>query len=91
MIARLTGNIICDKIRKIVYIILAVITPKTEKRCFTVTLLFTDDEFSLEDGAYDLIICNHVLEHVTDYKRALQELRRILSPGGKLIISFPVQ
>ncbi|MBR4183626.1 MAG: oligosaccharide flippase family protein [Lachnospiraceae bacterium] len=44
----------------------------------------------LEDGAYDLIICNHVLEHVTDYERALRELHRILSPEGKLIISFPV-
>ena len=44
----------------------------------------------LGDGAYDLIICNHVLEHVTDYKRALRELHRILSPEGKLIISFPV-
>ncbi len=44
----------------------------------------------LEDASYDLIICHQVLEHVTGYKRALHELRRILSPGGKLIISFPV-
>lgn len=44
----------------------------------------------LEDGSYDLILCNHVLEHVNDYKKTLSELRRVLSNNGKLIISFPI-
>ena len=44
----------------------------------------------LEDASYDLIICNHVLEHVPDYGQALTELKRILRPGGRLLISFPV-
>ncbi len=44
----------------------------------------------LNDESYDLIICNHVLEHVTDYKKALAELYRIVKPGGNVIISFPV-
>ena len=36
------------------------------------------------------LFCNHVLEHVKEYKKALEELRRILKPGGKLICSFPI-
>ncbi len=43
-----------------------------------------------KEGSYDWIFCNHVLEHVHDYKRALKELHRILKPGGHLICSFPI-
>ena len=48
------------------------------------------EDTKLPDGSYDMIICNHVLEHVLDYKKALKELYRILSPNGRIIISFPV-
>lgn len=44
----------------------------------------------LKDCMYDIVICNHVLEHVSSYEKALSELNRILVPGGKLIISFPI-
>lgn len=44
----------------------------------------------LPNASYDIVICNHVLEHVDDYKLALQELRRILSPDGLLVCSFPI-
>ena len=44
----------------------------------------------LPGGSYDAVICNHVLEHVNDYKTALAEIRRILRPGGVLITSFPI-
>ena len=48
------------------------------------------ENMSLADSTWDWIICNHVLEHVNDYQKALNELRRILKPGGHLIISFPI-
>ena len=41
------------------------------------------------DGSYDVIVCNHVLEHVPDYRAALRELTRILSARGFLFLSFP--
>ena len=43
-----------------------------------------------EDGQFDFFICSHVLEHVTDDKRALRELYRILKPGGRGILMVPI-
>jgi SAM-dependent methyltransferase len=42
-----------------------------------------------EDDHYDFIICNHVLEHIPDDKKAMEELYRVLAPGGTAIIQVP--
>ena len=44
----------------------------------------------LSDESFDVIICNHVLEHVDDCRVALNEIYRILKPGGSFICSFPM-
>ena len=44
----------------------------------------------LPDGSYDVIVCNHVLEHVDDFRKALREMYRILRPSGSFICSFPM-
>jgi predicted SAM-dependent methyltransferase len=41
------------------------------------------------DESWSLILCNHILEHVPDYKIALKELNRILSKDGILEITIP--
>ena len=41
------------------------------------------------DGSWDFITCNHVLEHVPDFRAALRELRRILAKDGILEITAP--
>lgn len=41
-------------------------------------------------ASYDVIIANHVLEHVDDFRRALREVYRILKPNGCFICSFPM-
>ncbi len=41
------------------------------------------------DNSYDLILCNHVLEHIPDDTKAMQELYRVLKPGGMGIFQIP--
>lgn len=41
------------------------------------------------DALFDVVICNHVLEHVPDDRRAMREIRRILNPGGFAILQVP--
>jgi SAM-dependent methyltransferase len=42
------------------------------------------------DGAFDLVICNHVLEHIPDDLVAMREIYRVLSPGGTAILMVPI-
>jgi SAM-dependent methyltransferase len=41
------------------------------------------------DNSYDVILCNHVLEHIPDDTKAMQELYRVLKPGGMGIFQIP--
>ena len=41
------------------------------------------------DASIDLLIANHVLEHVADDLRALDEVRRVLTPTGRAILQTP--
>ena len=42
-----------------------------------------------EDNQYDVLFCNHVLEHIPDDTKAMQELYRVLKPGGMAILQIP--
>ena len=42
------------------------------------------------DNSYDLILCNHVLEHIPNDRKAMQELFRVLKKGGTLIAQVPL-
>lgn len=41
------------------------------------------------DDQYDVILCNHVLEHIPDDTKAMHELFRIMKPGGWGIFQIP--
>lgn len=41
------------------------------------------------EDCFDAIICNHVLEHIVDDKKAMNELYRVLNPGGWAILQVP--
>lgn len=41
------------------------------------------------DTSYDLIICYHILEHITDDNAAMRELYRVMKPGAKALIQTP--
>ena len=42
------------------------------------------------DKTFDLILCNHVLEHVPDDRRAMRELRRVLKDDGVALLQAPL-
>jgi SAM-dependent methyltransferase len=43
-----------------------------------------------QDNTYDVIFCNHVLEHVDDDAQCMRELYRIMKPGGWGIFQVPL-
>lgn len=51
---------------------------------------FDITEIPHPDGSFDVILCNHVLEHVAEDRKAMQELHRILRPGGWAVLMTPV-
>ena len=42
-----------------------------------------------EENSFDLVICSEVLEHLDDYHAAIDEIYRVLKPGGKFLPSVP--
>ena len=52
---------------------------------------FDVQDIPLEDGAFDVVICNHIMEHVEDDRRAMRELHRILRRGGWGVVLSPVE
>ena len=46
-------------------------------------------DLPFNDNEFDVILCNHVLEHIPDDTKAMQELHRILKPGGIGIFQIP--
>ncbi len=48
----------------------------------------TDIKF--EDNTFDAVICNHVLEHVPEDRKAMEEIYRVLKPGGFAVLQVPI-
>lgn len=44
----------------------------------------------MADATYDVVIANHVLEHIDDDRQAMRELFRVLRPGGTALLTVPV-
>ena len=54
-------------------------------------LHFDVQQIPLMDNSMDVILCNHLLEHVADDRKAMRELYRILRPGGWGVLLSPVE
>lgn len=46
-------------------------------------------DLPFEDNSYNVILCNHVLEHIPDDTKAMQELYRVMKPGGMGVFQIP--
>ena len=42
-----------------------------------------------KDGAFDVVICSEVLEHIPDHMLAVREMVRVLKPGKSMVVSVP--
>jgi len=47
-------------------------------------------DIPFEADTFDVVICNHTLEHVDDDLRAMKEFYRVLKPGGWAILNSPI-
>jgi SAM-dependent methyltransferase len=70
------------KIKHLEYITTDLNSPLADVKADICKLPFKDNEF-------DYIFCNHVLEHIPDDTKAMQELYRVLAPGGIGIFQIP--
>lgn len=46
-------------------------------------------EIPFDDNTFNVVFCNHVMEHVEDDIKAMSEIHRVLKPGGWAIIQSP--
>ncbi|MFN8175932.1 MAG: class I SAM-dependent methyltransferase [Solirubrobacteraceae bacterium] len=54
-----------------------------------VRLVPIEGPLPLEDGAFDVVHAGEVIEHVADTAAWLSEARRVLAPGGRLLLTTP--
>lgn len=48
-------------------------------------------ELEFPDESFDIVVCNHVLEHIPDDRKAIGELYRVLKPGGWGSVQVPMK
>ena len=58
---------------------------------YELNAVFVDvTKIGFEADRFDVVICNHVLEHVTEDRQAFQEIYRVLKPSGYAILQVPL-
>lgn len=50
---------------------------------------YDGDRFPFDDGHFDTVLCNQVLEHVFNPDQFVGEIWRVLAPGGRLLLTVP--
>ncbi|HKE72614.1 MAG TPA: class I SAM-dependent methyltransferase [Acidimicrobiales bacterium] len=65
-------------------------TSDYDRRAHAGNLQLDLQAIDLPDACLDVVLCAHVLEHVPDTDKALAELRRVMAPGGHLLLQVPI-
>jgi SAM-dependent methyltransferase len=53
------------------------------------TIVGTAEALPADDASVDVVLCTMVLEHVVDPRKVLAEARRVVKPGGRLVLTVP--
>lgn len=70
------------KMKNLDYTTADLYSPIVDVKADILNLPFKNDEF-------DVVFCNHVLEHIEDDQKAMKELFRVMKPGGMGIFQVP--
>lgn len=70
------------------YVGLEIDTPQARTRNIAVAY-YDGGAFPFESDSFDAVLCNQVLEHVFEPESFLAEIRRVLRPGGRLLLTVP--
>mgnify|MGYP005988790825 CR=1 FL=1 len=62
---------------------------KSDHNAFIRKVKFDEGKMEWEGKLFDVIFCTEVLEHLKDPHRHLKEIKKMLKPGGKLLVSLP--
>ncbi len=71
------------KMKNLDYITADLGSPLADYKCDVQNLPFKENEF-------DVVVCNHVLEHVDDDFKAMSEILRVMKPGAFAILLVPL-
>lgn len=74
-----SGRLSCSE----TYVTADISGSEVDCRCALEAMPFSDDSF-------DALVANHVLEHVADERKALQEIGRVLTEHGIIVLSVPI-
>ena len=62
---------------------------KVAQKCTSERVVGSILEIPFKDNSFDIIVSSEVIEHVPDPYKAIQELFRVLKPGGTLVLTTP--
>ncbi len=72
------------KLKNLEYVTADLYSPIVDVQANILDLPFADESF-------DIVFCNHVLEHIVEDHKAMTELYRVLKPGGWGILQVPMK
>jgi SAM-dependent methyltransferase len=65
------------------------IDSEVSRRRGVADLFYDGTRFPFDDARFDVVLCNQVLEHVFNPDEFLAEMRRVLVPGGRVVLTVP--
>jgi SAM-dependent methyltransferase len=82
-------KIVFDFLKSKATVITADLTPGFYRRADKKVLQADATQLSYPDQSFNLVIANHILEHIPDDRKAMREINRVLKKGGQAILQVP--